>query len=99
MEATRLNPVKLFKLFRYYEKLQDILKEKIPMNKKAWQIVHLLVTLGGVIGVPTLADHWLQSPEHAGIYSILVAVSVGLHAGLPSIFGGPTQAAEDAAQK
>ena len=94
-----MNPIKIFKLFGDYEKLQGILKEKIPMNKKTWQIVHLLVTLGGVIGVPTLADHWLQSPEHAGIFSVLVAVSVGLHAALPSIFGGPTQAAEDAAQK
>lgn len=84
-----MNPIKLFKLFRDYEKLQDILQEKVKPMKKAIQIIHLLATAAAVIGVPTFDEKWLHSPEHAGIFGVLVAVSVFLHAVAPSIFGAP----------
>lgn len=87
-----MNPVKLFKLFklfRDYEQAQDILKEKVTPMKKAIQIIHLLATAAAVVGVPTLDEKWLRSPEHAGIFGLLLAISAFLHAVSPSVFGAP----------
>ncbi len=65
---------------------------------KLAQYLHLLVTLVGVIGVPTLAQSWLTQPTHGAIFAVLVAVSVVLHAICPSIFGGPSSQATTAAK-
>lgn len=84
-----MNPIQAFKLFRDYEKAQDILKEKVtPMNKTI-QIIHLLATAAAVIGVPTMDEKWLRNPEHAGIFGLLLAISAFLHAVSPSVFGAP----------
>jgi hypothetical protein len=87
----------MLKVFRGYEKIQSIIKEKVPMTAKIWQVLHVILTLAGVIGVPTLDDKWLQNPAHASIFSGLVAFSVLLHFICPSIFGGPTKQAQDTA--
>lgn len=84
-----MSPLKLFKLFREYEKAQEILKEKVTPMKKAIQIIHLLATAAAVIGVPTMDEKWLRNPEHAGIFGLLLAISALLHAVSPSVFGAP----------
>lgn len=85
-----MNPIQAFKLFRYYETAQDILKEKVTPMKKAIQIIHLLATAAAVIGVPTMDEKWLRNPEHAGIFGLLLAISALLHAVSPSVFGAPS---------
>jgi hypothetical protein len=58
------------------------------------QLTQLLVTLAGVISVPTLFQGWLSQPGHVAIYLTLVSVSVFLHAISPSLFGGPSADAQ-----
>lgn len=92
-----MGPIAMFKVFRGYEKIQAITKENASMTTKMWQILHVILTLAGVVGIPTLDDKWLQQPAHAAIFSGLVAFSVLLHFICPSIFGGPTKQAQDKA--
>ena len=66
------------------------------MNTKLWQIVHVMITLAGVIGVPTFDEKWLHKPEHAVVFSVLVAISTIAHFLTPSVFGGPTKQADSA---
>lgn len=60
---------------------------------KFLKYVHLAVTLCGVAHVPDLFQAWLSLPHHEGILTGLVCFSILLHAALPSIFGGPSDAA------
>lgn len=90
-----MGPIAIFKVYRSYGKIQDILKEKVPMNSKLWQIIHVLITLAGVVGVPSFDEKWLHKPEHAIIFSVLVAISTILHFLAPSVFGAPTKQAQD----
>lgn len=92
-----MNPFKLFKLFRDYEKFQGIAKEKASMNKKTAQIAALLVTVLGTFGASDYLQGWVG--HHAALFGILVAAAQVLHAALPSIFGASTQQAQNQASK
>lgn len=82
-----MNPLKIWKLFRDYEKLQGILKENVTMNKKATQIVALAVTVIGTLGISDYAQGWVG--HHAQVFGALVAAAQILHALFPSIFAAP----------
>lgn len=82
-----MNPLKLFKLFRVYEKFQSIAKEKVSMNKKTAQIAALVVTALGTFGVADYAQGWVG--HHAAVFGGLVAAAQVLHALFPSIFAKP----------
>jgi hypothetical protein len=92
-----MNPIEAIRLMELWKKFQAVTKEKGSFMTKILQYAHLAVTLAGVIGVPTLAQGWLNQPGHAGIFAALVGLSVVLHAICPSIFGGPSDAAQAAA--
>ena len=92
-----MNPIQAIRILGLYEKFKSVEKEKGSFMAKISQYVHLLVTLCGVIGVPTLAQNWLSQSSHAVVFAVLVGVSVLLHAVSPSIFGGPTDQAQTAA--
>jgi hypothetical protein len=93
-----MNPVEVFKLLSLYNKWKSINAAKGTVMSKIAQYLHLAVTLFGVLGVPQLAQKWLAEPGHTAIFTILVSISVLLHAILPSIFGGPTPNAQTAAK-
>lgn len=82
-----MNPIKLFKLFRDYEKFNSIVKEKATMNTKVTQIVTLLVTVIGTFGVADYAQGWVG--HHAAVFGGLAAAAQILHALFPSIFAKP----------
>lgn len=89
-----LNPFKLLAVYSDLNKMQAVTEEKVSMPTKVTQIVTLVVTLFGTLGVPQLASNWL--PSHLTAYSILVAVALILHACFPSIFGATSQQDQDA---
>lgn len=82
-----MNPLKLFKLFRDYEKFNSIVKEKATMNTKVTQIATLLVTVIGTFGVADYAQGWVG--HHAAVFGALAAAAQILHALFPSIFAKP----------
>lgn len=87
-----MNPLKMFKLFRDYEKFQSIAKENASMNAKIAQITALLVTVIGTFGVSDYAQGWVG--HHAALFGGLAAAAQILHALFPSIFAKPvTQSA------
>jgi hypothetical protein len=88
-----MNPVKAIRIWRLIDKLWSLIEGKDAFMVKIPQLVHLLTTLFGVIGVPVLAQNWLLQPGHGTIYIVLVAVSVLLHTISPSIFGAPSDTA------
>jgi len=92
-----LSPLKLWQAYRGVNQIEAVAKEKAPMKVKIPQLVHLIVTLAGVIGVPTLATNWLLQPSHAMIFTALVGISVVLHSICPSVFGAPSDAAQQQA--
>ncbi len=89
-----MNPVKMFKLFRAYERFGAIQKEKVPMNTKIAQYVTLIVSLVGTLGVPELASKWMHA--HTAVYAGFVAVAIVLHSIFPSIFSEPSRRDEQA---
>jgi len=89
-----MNPVKLMRIYLLLNKEEAIAKEDVPMNVKIPQLIHGLATLAAVTGAPTFLENWLKTPAHATIYTILVAASVIVHTLCPSIFGGPSDAAQ-----
>jgi hypothetical protein len=93
-----MNPVEAFKLLSLYNKWKSINAAKGNFMTKIAQYLHLAVTLFGVLGVPQLCSGWLAQPGHTAIFTILVSISVLLHAALPSVFGGPTPEAQAAAK-
>jgi hypothetical protein len=90
-----VNPIKLFKIWSLWEKLQGVLKENAPMKTKLPLIVGLLCSLGAALGLPALLTS--QVATHLTLYSVLVSVAIALHSFLPSIFGGPSDEAKKAA--
>jgi len=92
-----LNPIQTIRLFALLRKFDAITKEKGSFMSKLPQLVHLVITLCGVIGVPALAQSWLSQPGHSAIFIALVCISVVLHALSPSIFAGPSDDALNAA--
>ncbi len=85
-----MNPIQIIRLLGLLNQSKAITREKGSFMSKFPQYIHLLVTLCGVIGVPTLAHDWLSQPAHASIFAAIVGISVLLHAISPGIFGGPT---------
>ena len=92
-----MNPIQTIRLFALLRKFDAITKEKGSFMSKLPQLVHLVITLCGVIGVPALAQSWLSQPGHSAIFIALVCISVVLHALSPSIFAGPSDDALNAA--
>jgi hypothetical protein len=92
-----LSPVKLWKAYSDFNKIEAVAKERTPMTVKIPQLLHGIGTLAAVIGVPTLAHNWLAQPEHAGIFAALVSLSVLLHVISPTIFAGPSDAVQQQA--
>lgn len=94
-----MNPVKLFKLYRLYEKAQSILKEKAPMKIKIPQLVHLLLSLAALFGGASALQHYFG--EHASTAQLVTQIVVGLlivgHALAPSIVPDASDAAKKAA--
>lgn len=87
-----MNPIQAIRAFSLIEKIKGLTQEKGSTMQKVPQYVHLLITLTGVIGVPALAQGWLAT--HTLAFTILVAVSVVLHAISPSLFGAPSEDAQ-----
>lgn len=85
-----MNAIKAIKLFGLYEKLQAVLKEKVPMTKKLPQVLTLLVSLGATIGLPAMITDFVHA--HQVVYVSLVAAAIVLHALMPSLFSAPGDA-------
>jgi hypothetical protein len=91
-----MNPIEAIRIYGLVNKLQSIIEGKESIMVKVPQLVHLLVTLSCVVGVPALAQSWLMQPGHSTIYLALVCASILLHTVSPSIFGSPS---DDAVNK
>lgn len=89
----KVNPVKAFRLLEVWHQVQALNSAKGSFMIKFAQYVHLALTASAVVGVPTMASKWLAQPSHAAVFSVLVGISVVLHAIAPSIFGAPSDAA------
>lgn len=83
-----LNPFKLLKIYKDLNKLEEVVKEKTTMKLKIPQLLTLLISLSGTIGVPVLATNWLH--VHLTIYIGFVVAAILLHAIFPSIFSAPS---------
>ena len=92
-----MNPIQIIRLLGLWNQFKSLTERKGSFMAKLSQYIHLLITLCGVIGVPTLAQKWLEQPGHGTIFAVLVGVSVVLHAALPSIFGAATDDAQKTA--
>jgi hypothetical protein len=83
-----LNPFKLLAIYNDLNKIEAVAKEKATVKLKVTQILTLLISLFGTVGVPALATNWLHA--HVGIYAGFVAAAILLHAIFPSIFSAPS---------
>lgn len=90
-----LNPFKLLAIYSDLNKIEAVAKEKATMTVKTTQILTLVISLLGTVGVPALATSWLHA--HLGIYAGFVAAAILLHAIFPSIFAAPSAAVQQAA--
>lgn len=88
--AEMLNPFKLFAVYSDLNKIEAVTKEKATMKVKVSQVLTLLISLFGTVGVPALAANWLHA--HVAIYTGFVVAAILLHAVLPSIFAAPSAA-------
>lgn len=91
-----MNPIQAIRLYGLFRKFEAVVKGKGSFMQKFVMIVHLLGTAAAALGVPTLAQSWLNQPGHAMIFVVVVGISLILHAILPSIFSGPSEDAQKA---
>jgi hypothetical protein len=94
LKGINMNPIQAFRLFELFKKFEAVAKGKGNYMTKFLMYVHLLGTLAATLGVPTLAQNWLNQPGHATYFVIGVGLSVLLHTLLPSIFAAPSDAAQ-----
>lgn len=83
-----MNPVQMWKLWRTWVNLQKVEKEKISMDKKIQQYAPLIVTIISTLGIPAIAQDWVQ--HNPVVFAALAALAQILHAVMPSLFSEPT---------
>jgi len=89
-----MNLAQIVKMDLLLNRISNVLKEDATMQVKIPQLVTLVCTLLGTLGAPTLMN--TQVHAHLGLYTGLVAAAMILHALLPSIFGAPSAADQQA---
>ncbi len=89
-----MNLAQIVKMDLLLNRISNVLKEDATMQVKIPQLVTLVCTLLGTLGAPALMN--TQVHAHMGLYTGLVAAAMILHALLPSIFGAPSAADQQA---
>lgn len=89
-----MNPIKMFKLWRDYDKAKSISEEKVNMNVKITQWATLIVSVIAMLGLPDIAQQWMS--HHPTAYAVIGAVAVIIGHLFPKLPTGPNGASDTA---